>query len=273
MVYSWNCTRCSYTVWAPEGAIRDAVQSHLFDHDRGALYKEGFRVGWNCPDCNASALEHDEEKAIRAFKRHRFEHVTGQLRSDAHVVDAIGGTGNALVLAPPNGAGAADARTHFFEPCDVALLVTANVGDRLRSLDRRLPEWPARTIVVTTSERPLAGVDDVDFRRVPLEIVQLDPGLGLGGIGETISRVIDEHNDDGVTISVAFEILSELLSKCELERLFQFLHLLTARVESADALSHFYCDPNRESGPTINLLSELFDVRISATDERFVQKG
>ncbi|APW98983.1 hypothetical protein CHINAEXTREME_14905 [Halobiforma lacisalsi AJ5] len=271
MVYRWDCRQCEFTVWSPsEGTTRDAVSSHLLEHNRRSLYREGYQIGWNCPRCGAATLKHDKDEAVGAFKRHLYEHVEGRVQSGTHVASEVDGTGNTLVLASPDSTGANNARVHFFAPYDVAILVTTAVADRLRLLEAHQSSWPDRTIVLTTKRQPLSSADDLDLRDVPLEIVQLDPGIGLDGIGETISRVIAEHNSPETTISLSFEILSELLVKSKLETLFKFLHLLTSRVDSADAFSHFYCDPETKSGPTINLLSEVFDLRISATDDRLV---
>ncbi|WP_246084409.1 DUF7504 family protein [Salinadaptatus halalkaliphilus] len=260
-------------MWAESGAaLRTGVQSHLLDHDRETLYKEGFKIGWNCPHCQASSLGHDVDEAVSQYERHLFEHVEDQIRSGVHVGNEIGGTGNVLVLSPPGTDGADDARIHFTAPADVALFVTTNVDDRLDTLATRLSEWPTRTIVLTTSERPLEGIES-DLSDVSLEIVKLDSGLGLAGLGETISRVIDEHNDPGYKLSVGFEIVSEIVAKFDLERVFRFLHLLTSRIESADALGHYYWHPQQQTGPTLNLLGELFDLQLETTANRFVSTG
>ncbi|ARS91597.1 hypothetical protein B1756_18960 [Natrarchaeobaculum aegyptiacum] len=271
MVYRWDCSRCGFTVWTGlEGAIRDAVQSHLLEHDGRALYRDGFRIGWACPHCSESALRHDEDTAVEAFGEHLFSHVEGRVRSGTHVAADLAGSGNVLLASPPNSAGMENALVHFAAPCDVVLLVTSDVAGRLRLLDQRLTSWPDRTIVLTTSDQPLAGVDDVDLSRVPLEIVKLEGGFSLPRLGETISRIIDEHDGPDVRFSVSFEVLSEIVDAFELETVFRFLHLLTRRLETADALGHFYFSPDVRSGPTLNLLGELFDLQLEAESDRFV---
>lgn len=272
MVYRWACDRCEFTVWSGSmESIRRSVEGHLVDHDREALYRDGLRAGWNCPRCQASGMSHDVDDAVGEFKRHLFEHVEHRLQPRTHVAADLSGTGSVLVLSPSNSDGADNARVHFSAPCDVVLLVTTNPAERLHLLEDRLSEWPRRTIVLTTNDRPLDGTEELDLRSVPLEIVKLDAGLGIAGLGETISRVVAEHNDPTVTLSVSFEVVSDLITKRDLEQVFRFLHLLTARLERADALSHFYFDPDTTSGPTVNLLSELFDLRIEADGNRFVR--
>lgn len=270
MDYSWSCPQCTFAVWSStEEAAREEIRSHLVDHNRGSLYREEYRIGWDCPYCGANALEHSEEEAVWSFKRHLFDHVEQPLRSGTSVTDAVELSGNALVEASPDGAGADNARLRFVDAADVTILVTPTAGDRLRSMADSGSSWPDRTIVVTAKQQPLSSVGDLDLQDVPIEVVQLDPDIELIGFGETISRVIAEHNAPKTDVFVTFDILPELLAEGDLETLFKFLHLLTARIENAGAFSHFYC-PSETTGPAMNLLSELFDRRISATDDRLV---
>ncbi|MEY7849933.1 hypothetical protein AB7C87_12135 [Natrarchaeobius sp. A-rgal3] len=271
MVYNWRCRRCEFAVWSSDGReIRTAVQDHLVDHHRQHLSKEGFQVSWSCPYCDDRGLDHDKSAAVQTFRSHLFGHAKQLLQTGTHVADEIDGTGNVLVLAPSESDGANNARAHFTTPSDVAILVTMNVSERLELLERRLEEWPSKTIVVTTKADPLTDVEGVDIASIPLEVVQLDKGLGIAGLGETISRVIAEHERPDVDIAVEFDILSEIIDKYELEQVFRFIHLLNTRIESAGALSHYYCNSQARSKPTINLIGELFDLRISATGKRFV---
>lgn len=270
MVHEWRCHRCEFAVWAgSESAAIDGVQSHLFGQHRGTLAKDSFQVRWQCPYCAEKRLQHDREEAVSSFKRHLSEHVDDRLRSGAHVADDIGRSGNVLVLADPRSTGADNARIHFLAVCDVAVIVTSNVAERLRLLRDQRSDWPRRTIVLTTNEDPFDGLDGMDFSDASLEVVQLSKHMGLAEIGETISRVVAEHDRPERTLSVQFDVLSELIDACELKRLFRFLHLLTARFESADALAHYYCNPEANAKPTINLLAELFDMMIRADGNAF----
>lgn len=274
MVYSWGCSRCEFVVWSEtKSPIRQSVQSHLLEHHRDALFTAEFQVGWACPYCSAGSVRHDGDESVREFKRHLFTHETDRLRSTHRIADEFGGSGNALVLAPPNSSGADVARTHFFAGADVLFLVTMNVSERIRQLDRQLSEWPTRTVVLTTKTEPLAGTEglDIDVGDVPLDVVELDKGLGLAALGRSISRAIADHESSGLTLSLAFEVLSEIVSKYELKQVFQFVHLLTTRLEKAGSVSHFYYTPESRSSPQLNMLSELFDLRIEANAERLVR--
>lgn len=270
MVHRWRCRHCEYTVWSAESEpLVDRVGSHLLGHHRRQLEKQEFRVQWTCPICEQRGQSHDEQEGVQRFKRHLFEHVKPLLESGTHVADDVDGAGSILVRAPLEGTEADTARVHFLAPGDVVLFVTTTPADRLRLLRKRLGEWPEWTIVLTTKENPLADVED-DLASAPLEVVRLDRRLGLSELGETISRVLDEQETAGRTVSVEFDILSEILEKFELQTVFKFLHLLSRRLEDTGALSHFYANPNTRSTSTLNVLEELFDVSITAHEEALV---
>lgn len=273
MVKRWRCRHCDYTVWsASADATVETVKSHIVEHHQSRLSDEGFQVQWNCPYCETSSQHHEQEAAIQSFRDHLFEHVKPLMESGTHVADDIDGVGDVLVLSPLESTGADNARIHFLSPADIAIFVTTNPADRLRLIDEEMQHWPASTIVITTKDRPLEGLEHVDFSDIPLEVVKLDKRLGLGGLGETISRVVQEHERAQGKLSVEFDILAEIIDTFDLEQVFKFLHALTARLEQADALSHYYFDPNSGAESTINVLDQIFDLRIAVTDSTFVSR-
>lgn len=270
MVNRWRCRHCEYMVWSASGdALSTGVKSHLLDHHGGRLVEEGFQFTWSCPYCGESASSHERSEGLETFRTHLFDHVTSLLESGVHVADEVDGTGDILVLSPLESAGADNARKHFLAPGAVYIIVTTNPAGRLRLIDEQLTKWPSATVVITTKNHPMAGLEDMDFTDVPLEIVRLDKRLGLGGLGETISRVVQEHESMPGKLSVEFDILAEIIEKFTLEEVFKFLHALTSRLESADALSHYYANPDVQSESTINVLDQIFDLRITATDTAF----
>jgi len=271
MVYRFRCRHCSFTIWSASGdATVDAVKSHVFRHHRQRLTGQDFQVRWDCPYCEKSGQHHDQTEGIERFERHLFGHVESLVESGVHVADDIEGTGSILLRAPRDSTGAENARIHFLSPADVVLLVTTVPAERLRLLHEELHDWPAQTVVLTTKSDVLGGVSGIDFAEVPLEIVQLDPRLGLSELGETISRVIDEYETASDKIAVEFDILSELIGKFDLQTIFKFLHLLSKRFERAGALAHYHVDPRAQSEATINVLDQAFDLSITARDQRFV---
>lgn len=271
MVHRWRCRHCDYTVWSASGdAVTPTIKSHIVEHHRSQLSDDGFQVGWSCPYCDANGQHHEREECVRAFKSHLFEHVKPLMESGKHVADDIDRTGNILVLGGLESRGADNARIHFLSPGDIVIIVTTNPANRLRLLHEEMNNWPASTIVITTKENPLEGLDGINFADVPIEVVQLDKRLGLGGLGETISRVVKEHENAQGKLSVEIDILSEIIDTFNLEMVFKFLHALTARLNQADALAHYYFDPRSQSESTINVLDQIFDLRLSVSGQTFV---
>jgi hypothetical protein len=250
----------------------DTIESHLVDHHRGQLTKQDFRVSWECPYCDHAGQSHAEDEGIDQFKSHLFEHVESLIESGVHIADEVGGTGNILVRATSGSPGKTNAQVHFLSPGEIALFVTTNPAERIRLLDESLPEWPAWTVILTTKDDPLADMSEIDISDVPLEVVQLDSRIGLSDLGETLSRVLEEHEGTGEKISVEFDILSEIIGTFELQTVFRFLHVLANRLESADALAHYYVDSRARSESTLNVLQEVFDLSITARQRVFVSK-
>ncbi len=273
MVYRWRCRHCGFTTWAPDGErLGEAVRSHLVKHHRDRLRSEDFGVAWSCPYCDDGGHSHEREQAVASFERHLYGHAEPLVESGVHVADEFDGTGSVLVQAPLDGQGADNARTHFLAPADIQVFVTMSPSKRARLIESDLGEWPAAIVFLTTNEQPLAGVE-ADLSAAPIEVVQLDGRMGLSGLGETLSRVLDEHETTAGKISVEFDILSELVSKFDLQDVFKFLHVLTSRCDRAGALSHYYFDPRAESASTVNVLDQLFDARIAAENGVFESRG
>ena len=270
MVYRWHCRHCDFITWsAKRSALVDSVKSHLLDHYRNKLEKDDFRVRWTCPYCDDSSQGYDADESIERFKDHLFDHVTALLESGVHVAADIDGSGDILVLAPGESTGANNARVHFTSPADIAVFVTTNPAARVRLLDDKLQSWPAWTTILTTKAQPFADVTDVDLEAAPLDVAILDKGMSMTELGETISRVLDEQQTGNARVSVGFDILSELLRLFDTETVFKFVHVMNSRLESMNALTHYYLNPSAQPASEVNVLKELFDLRIRASGPTF----
>lgn len=262
MVYRWRCRTCTLSLWAASAdAAAESIKSHLFDHAESNLRRDDLRTMWRCPHCGAQGETYAGDGALESFKSHLFGHVESQIEAGAHVTDAVGGTGNVLLLAPLDGDAAANARAHFLSWGDAAVVVTADPTARLRLLDRKLSSWPASTTFVTTAAEPLSGLD-VD-PPTELAVVTVDGQPDLSGVGKTLSRTLRSVEERG-TLSVEFDILTDLVDTFELQTVFRFLHLLSSRLERAGALAHYYLDPRRVQRASINVLEQVFDLVIRA---------
>lgn len=269
-MYRWRCRNCDYSLWTTSrDETVNQAKSHLITHYRSNIRSENFGVVWSCPYCDATARGHDEEETLEQFKDHLFDHVEPLLESGVHVADDVDGIGDILVAAPVESTGADNARIHFISPADICIFVTTNPKRRIELIEEELDEWPAWTVVITSKTDPLAGITGVDLSEVPLELVQLDKSLGLASLGETISRVLEEYESSEGKVSMEFDILPEIIEKFELQSVFKFLHVFSSRCEDAGAISHYYVDPDRQEMSTVNVLDQLFNVKIYATETGF----
>jgi hypothetical protein len=136
-------------------------------------------------------------------------------------------------------------------------------------LDEQLQSWPAWTTILTTKSQPFADVTDIDLESAPLDVAILDKGVSMTELGETISRVLDDKQTDSGKVTVGFDILSELLQLFDTQTVFKFVHVLNSRLESMDALTHYYLDPGSQPPSSVNVLKELFDLQIQANGSVF----
>jgi hypothetical protein len=270
MVYRWSCRHCDFSTWSTDrDRIAGPIKSHLVEHYEGNFRKEDFGLAWSCPYCKVNGRDHDSDQALADFKSHLFDHVEPMLESGVHVADNISGTGSIMIQGPPESAGVDNARIHLLSPADIYVFVTMTPERPIELIRDEISEWPALTVLITTKTQPLAGIAGVDFSTIPIEVVQLGKHLGLSSLGETVSRVLSEHESRQEKISLEFDILPEVIDKFDVQKAFRFLNIFTSRCNRANALSHYYIDPKTQSESKINVLGEVFDMRIEANGPVF----
>lgn len=274
MVHHWRCRHCGFSSWTP-GHTRaaEAAKSHLLTHYDGNIRQEDFQVRWACPHCGTEDSHHDREQAVTAFAAHLFSHARSDLSADVHLADEINGTGSILVAAPLDSTGADSARIHLLTAADVYAFVTRAPAERLRLIRDELSAWPTHTIVITTKSQPLSNVEGVDFETASIEIVHLSKRLGLASLGETVSRIFSEYEETGQKVSLEFDILSEILGKFTLRNAIGFLYQFTSRCARSGILSHYYLNPRSQSKSILNVLEDVFDIRIEAEGVVFRSPG
>jgi hypothetical protein len=268
MVYRWRCRWCPRTLWAADGdALAEAIKSHLLEHAASNLRRDEVRTVWHCPHCGTQTHTMGDG-AVESFKSHLFDHAVSRIETGVHVADDVDGSGSVLVVGPADTPSVENARAHFLARADAAIVVTADPAARLRLLDRTLPSWPASTTVVTTVSDPLASVPDVDPSAHSVDVVRLAGRPDLSSVGETLAETLEAHRAVDC-LSVAFDILPEIVAKFELQSVFRFLHLLSSRLDRTGALSHYYLDPRRTQRASRNVLEQVFDLSITADGEVF----
>lgn len=85
------------------------------------------------------------------------------------------------------------------------------------------------------------------------------PATDLTELGIAVNRYIAEWGDNRYRTVLCFDSLSAMLQWTDLETAFRFLHVLTSRLDSVDAIAHFHCDPTVHDETVLRTLSQLFD--------------
>jgi KaiC/GvpD/RAD55 family RecA-like ATPase len=83
----------------------------------------------------------------------------------------------------------------------------------------------------------------------------------MTGIGIKFSDFLEEfYTDRGVRQNrIVVDSLSTLLMYSELQTVFRFMHVLTSRIEDADAIGIFVIESSAHDAETMNTLKQLFD--------------
>ncbi|WP_255195488.1 DUF7504 family protein [Halorarius litoreus] len=177
--------------------------------------------------------------------------------------------GSVLVLAP-----AMDSRVDECcvrlacpdDPVDVDLLAVAldgGVDDVLDRWTRYAGATPGRTAVVTAGESvrgaAAASSEGVSMLGSDVSLASVsDPG-DLTGLGIKISQCLSSWEDDDNDLMLCFDSLTTLLQFTELRQVFQFVHVLTQRIESAGARAHFHMNQHAHDEQTVATVRSLFD--------------
>ncbi|MFC7074110.1 RAD55 family ATPase [Halovenus rubra] len=83
----------------------------------------------------------------------------------------------------------------------------------------------------------------------------------MTGIGIKFSEFLEEfYSDRGITKNrIVMDSLSTLLMYSDVQTVFRFMHVLTSRIEDADAIGLVIIDSTAHDAEDINTLKQLFD--------------
>ena len=131
-------------------------------------------------------------------------------------------------------------------------------------------DTPTQISIITVGDFPRSAAGPGSGRRRPTEQVRVDTVADpddLTTLGLRISDQLSEWGQADEQPVVCFRSLTALLETCDLERVFRFLHLLTARLSLAGASAHFHLDPRAHDDQTVNTLRPLFDAVLDVDDD------
>lgn len=148
---------------------------------------------------------------------------------------------------------------------DGGLFVTTN--ESARSIHADLKELAGevsaslRMVDCVAEQQSIEGrlpEDRVEYVNSPGDMT----GVGIG-VSEQLRRFAEEETEH---TRVVFDSLSTLLMYSDAETVFRFLHVLTGRIDSLDAVGLFTIDPTTHDRETVNTLKQLFDGELEIRD-------
>lgn len=121
---------------------------------------------------------------------------------------------------------------------------------------------PAKLGLVSVGDVIRAASADAgpDFA-APLAVDAVADPTDLSEIGVSVSRFCKHWADDDgdERIVVCFRSLDALLRHAPPKKVFQFTHMLTNRLSSVDAVSHFHLDPTAHDDKIVSTFGSIFD--------------
>ena len=132
-----------------------------------------------------------------------------------------------------------------------------------RSHNDRLPAElafiHANTVETTGDEGDSAVPPDIPVSRV-------DPNQPMDIIAP-LSEQLTRWNGNGNKTLVSVQTLTILLEYVDFDTAFRYLHILTHRVQAADAIGFYHMDPDIHDEETVNTLKTLFDAVVVVSDD------
>lgn len=154
-------------------------------------------------------------------------------------------------------------------PAETNLLVVsyrAGPDEWLRNWQNHVGELPAEVGFINVGEmtRSAATQSGASARSLtpgvtmpPVSTVEEKGDLAT--VGTRASEYLETWDDNGRQTVVVLDSLTGLLEAVDLERAFQFLHLLAGRVESVSGRGYYLLNPDAHDDQSLSILRELAD--------------
>jgi regulator of RNase E activity RraB len=84
----------------------------------------------------------------------------------------------------------------------------------------------------------------------------------LTGLGIAVSEQLRDWVNTGGQTVVCFDSLTALLQYVDIETAYEFLHVLTGRLYTFDAVGHFHMDPDAHDDQLVEQVKTLFDALV-----------
>lgn len=136
-----------------------------------------------------------------------------------------------------------------------------------------LDEWDLRLVDCVSRQRAVTRLLDTETRRY------VATAGDLTGIGIALSGYMQDayHHPDVEHAALGLHSLSTMLMYADLRRVFQFVHVITGRIDSSDFVGAFCLDTSGGADESVSRLKGLFDglieVREGETEPELRTRG
>lgn len=118
-----------------------------------------------------------------------------------------------------------------------------------------LDDWDLRIVDCVSRQRAVSPLADTETRRY------VATAGDLTGVGIALSGFMQDayHDPDVEHAAVGLHSLSTMLMYADLRRVFQFVHVITGRIDSSDYVGAFCLDTSAGDDESVSRLKGLFD--------------
>ena len=159
------------------------------------------------------------------------------------------------------------------EPFDQANVLSVtfvpSAEDRLNVWQKHAGELPANTRIISVGDftrSATARSTGSDFPEAPFQIDTVSDPSDIAELGIRVSEHLSAWEGNQNQTIMCFHSLTPLLQNADLLAVFRFLHVLSGRLSSAGAISHYHMDPSAHDEQTLRTIAPLFDVVIEVSE-------
>ncbi|WP_435178255.1 helix-turn-helix transcriptional regulator [Halorussus sp. AFM4] len=128
-----------------------------------------------------------------------------------------------------------------------------------------IEELPAELAFIHANTVETSGDEGTEIPS-DVSVARVDPNQPMDIIAP-LSEQLTRWKDNGNQTLVSVQTLTILLEYVDFDTAFRYLHILTHRVQAADAIGFYHMDPDIHDEETINTLKPLFDAVVEVSDD------
>ncbi|AQL42665.1 hypothetical protein BV210_08045 [Halorientalis sp. IM1011] len=144
------------------------------------------------------------------------------------------------------------------------LISTKSDAERFREgflSERKSDDWAVRSIDCVARSRSMRQVRDT------AEIKHVSSAGDLTGVGIAASGFMREFYHADRAARIGLHSLSTMLMYADLRRVYQFVHVLTGRIDSSGFAGAFTLDTTTRNSESLDVLTQVFDALVEVRDE------